>query len=84
MRSSRPDDPAATGRFRLTVRPADASVYVDGAFRGTGREAASLSLSPGRHRVEVVRPGYQTIEKEVQVGPGEPAEMTIELEKGTI
>jgi hypothetical protein len=80
----RSEDPAASGRLKLTVRPADASVYVDGAFRGTGREAASLALPPGRHRIEVVRPGYQTVEKEIEVVPGEPAEMTIDLEKGTI
>src|SRR5512139_1522382 len=35
------DEPAAvtgTGRLRIDVRPTDASVYVDGSFRGTARD----------------------------------------------
>ena len=55
------DEPAAApgaGRLRIDVQPADASVYIDGAFRGTAREAASIKLPAGRHRVEIVRPGY--------------------------
>ena len=75
---------ANAGTLRLDVRPADASVYVDGAFRGTGREAAALRLAPGRHRLEVVRPGYRTIEREVDVAPGQSSEVTIDLEKNSI
>ena len=41
------------GRLQLTVEPEDASVYVDGAFRGTGREASSIKLAPGRHRIDL-------------------------------
>lgn len=75
---------AAAGRLRLFVEPEDASVYVDGAFRGTGREASSLSVRPGRHRIEVVRPGYRTDEREVEVAPGEPTELTISLAKAPL
>jgi hypothetical protein len=80
----REEEPATAGRLNLRVRPADASVYIDGAFRGTGREAASLPLAPGRHRVEVVRPGYRTVEKDVDIVPDEPVEMTVDLDKGAI
>jgi hypothetical protein len=72
---------ALGGRLELRVRPEDASVYVDGAFRGTAREAASLRLAPGRHRVEIVRPGYRTVEREVEVAPGETSRLAIELER---
>ena len=68
------------GSLRLIVRPVDASVYVDGAFRGTGR-LRTLSLTPGRHRIEVVRPGYRTQEREVDVEPGRRAEVEFELER---
>jgi hypothetical protein len=68
------------GTLRLVVRPADASVYVDGAFRGTGR-LRSLSLIPGRHRIEVVRPGYRTLEREVDVQPGRRVEAEFDLER---
>jgi hypothetical protein len=72
------------GKLKLNVRPADASVYVDGAFRGTGREAAVLQLPPGRHRVEVVRPGFRTIERDVEITAGDTADLTVELDKGSI
>src|SRR4029078_5198967 len=65
----------------LDVRPGDASVYVDGAFRGTGRELRQLRLTPGRHRVEVVRPGFRTIERDLDVRSGERANRDIDLDR---
>jgi len=75
---------AVGGTLQLSVSPADASVYVDGAFRGSGREASTLKLAPGKHRIEVVRPGYRTTEREVEIAPGEPTEVTIELERPVV
>ena len=69
------------GRLRLRVQPEDASVYVDGAFRGSGREAGSLLLAPGRHRIEIVRPGYRTAEQEIDAKPGESVPLSITLER---
>ena len=74
----------AVGTLHLNVRPADASVYVDGAFRGSAREASSLRLPPGKHRIEVVRPGYRTQERDVDVTPGAPTDLTIELERPSV
>ncbi|MGE5126975.1 MAG: PEGA domain-containing protein, partial [Betaproteobacteria bacterium] len=71
------------GKLKLEVRPGDASVYVDGAFRGTGREASTLQLPAGRHRIEVVRPGYRTIERDVEVTPGETTDLSVDLEKSS-
>jgi hypothetical protein len=68
------------GTLRLNVRPSDASIYVDGAFRGTAR-LRSLRLPPGRHRIEVVRPGYRTLEQEVEVEPGREVEVNFDLER---
>jgi hypothetical protein len=56
-------------------------VYVDGAFRGSAREASELRLPPGRHRIEIVRPGYKTLDREVDIAPGEATELRIELER---
>jgi hypothetical protein len=76
------EDPASeAGKLQLTVQPEDASVYVDGAFRGTGREAQSLRLAPGRHRIEVVRPGFRTAETEVDVPAGETTRLKVILER---
>jgi hypothetical protein len=72
---------APTGRLQLLVSPQDASVYVDGEFRGTGREAGALALSPGSHRVEVVRPGYRTVERDIEITSRDLAELTIEMQR---
>ena len=50
---------ALGGRLELSIRPEDASVYVDGAFRGSAREASTLRLAPGRHRIEIVQARLQ-------------------------
>jgi hypothetical protein len=68
------------GILRLEVQPTDASIYVDGAFRGTGR-MRSLRLPAGRHRIEVVRPGYRTLEREVEIEPGGEVEVRFELDR---
>jgi len=76
--------PAESGKLRLSVEPADASVYVDGAFRGSGREAQSLELAPGRHRIEVVRPGYRTAERDVEIPAGETTRLEVTLERPSL
>ena len=69
------------GTLRLDVRPDDASVYVDGAFRGTARDLVGVALDPGHHRIEVVRPGFRTVERELDMEPGGNRELSIELER---
>jgi len=75
---------AIGGRLELSIRPEDASVYVDGAFRGSAREASILRLAPGQHRIEVVRPGYKTLEKQVDIAPGQTTDVKVELERPSI
>lgn len=70
-----------TGAVRIEVRPDDASIYVDGEFFGTARRAGNVTLPPGRHRVEVVRPGYRTVERDVDVRPGRTETVAIDLER---
>ena len=77
----RDDTAGDTGSVRLQVSPQDASVYVDGEFRGSGRQSTNLKLRPGRHRIEVVRPGFRTVERDVEVEPGRSTEVEVELEK---
>jgi hypothetical protein len=69
------------GSLRLDVQPADASVYVDGDFKGTGRQIRALSLPAGRHRVEIVRPGFRTVEREVEVRPGQTTDLDVDLDR---
>ena len=68
-----------SGELRLSVRPGDAVIYVDGEFRGPGRQVRRLELPPGRHSIEVVRPGFQTFERAVDVERDRPADLDVEL-----
>jgi hypothetical protein len=69
------------GHLRLDVQPADASIYVDGQFRGTARQVAELELPPGRHRLEIVRPGFRTDDRDVDVEAGRTRDLKIELQR---
>jgi len=79
------DARAEPGRLQLRVVPADASIYLDGRFLGTGEELArlhsSLLVDAGSHRLEVVRPGYESVEKEFVAVAGEEIELKLELEE---
>ena len=72
------------GRLQLGIVPADASVYLDGRFLGTGEELARLHsgllVDPGQHRLEVVRPGYRSVERSFEASAGAEVELEIELE----
>jgi hypothetical protein len=70
-----------SGRVRLEVRPDDASVYVDDEFRGTAREARIMKLPPGRHVIELVRPGFATERREVTIVSGESQDVLVELRR---
>ncbi len=83
-RAEQDENVALGGNLELTVRPEDASVYVDGAFRGSAREASTLKLAPGPHRIEIVRPGYKTLEKQIDIVPGQTTDVKLELERPSI
>ena len=84
--SGRGDARAEPGRVLLDIQPADASVYLDGRFLGTGSELARLHsgllVDRGSHRLAVVRPGYRQRELQFVVEPGEDLELEVELEPG--
>ena len=73
------DGNAAPGLLTLNVTPADASVYLDGRFVGSARQTGELELRPGRHRVEVVRPGYRTAERELAIETGRTQTLSLDL-----
>jgi hypothetical protein len=78
------EETSGRGRLRLDVEPEDASVYLDGRFVGTGTELGmmrgGLPVSPGEHRLAVVRPGRKAEERNFQVEPGEEVELEVDLE----
>jgi len=84
-RESDERDPArrsGNGTLRLEVRPKDASIYVDGEFWGNGVEEP-LRLPAGRHEIAVVRPGFHSIEREVDIRSGESFDLEIDLRRAS-
>jgi hypothetical protein len=77
--------PADQGRLRFEIEPDDAAVYLDDRYVGTAEELGGLSrglrVTPGRHTVTVVRPGYATKTVDVESSPGKAIDVVIELEK---
>lgn len=56
-----------------------ASVRVDG--EPAGRVPLQLSLAPGKHRVEVLRQGYRTVERTFEARAGATEQMYLELRR---
>jgi PEGA domain len=75
-----PSRDAGRGVLEFQIEPADASVYIDGEFFGKASQMSRVDLPPGRHRIEVVRPGYKTEEAEVEVG-GDAKKVVVKLER---
>lgn len=68
-------------RVRIAVTPADASIYVDGRFVGTGEQLGgrfgALLLEAGKHTVEIVHPSYETHTIDFEVGSGEELSLDV-------
>jgi PEGA domain len=56
----------------------DADVVIDGKTMGKTPLAQSLSIAPGHHVVELRRAGYDAARKELELGDGAVAELSLE------
>jgi hypothetical protein len=73
------------GELRLKVQPADTIVDIDGRLLGMadllhGSEALR-HLPLGTHTLRFSRPGYQTAERQIEITPDHPAQITVDLER---
>ena len=72
-------------RLALVVIPGDASVYLDGKLLGAAADLVNrdgdLIVDPGTHKLELLRPGYQPVTREITVKPGELLSLDIAMEK---
>ncbi len=71
-------------RLTLSVVPPDAAIYLDGRFLGTGddilRANGTITVDPGDHELEVVRPGYESKTTSFSAEAGEDVNLKVELE----
>jgi hypothetical protein len=72
--------PTVTAEVELSVKPRRAAVFLDDGFVGHAHEfAAGMRVSPGKHRIKVALPGYQTFETEINLLPNQKSQVKTEL-----
>ena len=64
-----------TGSLRLKIKPRDAQVFVDGYFVGNVDSFDGvfqrLTIEAGAHKIEIRAPGYETLQFDALITPGE-------------
>ena len=77
-----------TAQVKMSVAPNRAAVFVDDRYVGHVDEfdgpGQVLLLAPGRHRVKITLPGYQTFETEINLLANQKFELKTDLFKGSI
>jgi hypothetical protein len=54
----------------LEIQPKEAAIYLNGKFWGISPESGvikNIRLEPGKYTLEIIKPGYQSIKKELDV-----------------
>jgi hypothetical protein len=78
--------PAVTSTVKISVNPSRAAVFLDGLFVGHVGEfdgaGQGLLVAPGRHKIKIALPGYQTFETEITPLPNQKVEVKTDLVKG--
>jgi len=76
-------DEAGGSRLVLRLRPDDAAVYLDGRLLGAGEGlggADGTAVAPGRHVLEVVKPGFAPYKTTLVLQDGETRNVAVRLE----
>lgn len=65
----------------IKVQPGDASITVDGERWQSSGDRLEIQVTPGEHRIEIQKDGYQPFSTTVRVRPGESSPINISLTK---
>ncbi len=86
QKDTRVQMPTATAEVKLSVNPTRAAVFVDGVmvghvgeFSGVGK---AMLVGPGKHKIVISLPGYQSFETEVNLAANQKFEIKTDLLKG--
>jgi PEGA domain-containing protein len=78
--------PQVTAEIKLDVNPNRAAVFVDGVFIGHVAEfggiGRALLVTPGKRKVTITLPGYQTFETDIELVANQKSTIKTELVKG--
>jgi PEGA domain len=77
--------PSVTAEIKLSVDPDRAAVFVDGLLVGHAGELGgigkSLLVAPGKRKITISLPGYQSFETEVELAPNQKFTLKTKLLK---
>jgi hypothetical protein len=65
----------------IRVQPADAVVVVDGERWQSSGDRLDIQVTPGEHRIEIQKDGYQPFSTTVRVRPGDSSPINVSLTK---
>ena len=78
--------PTVSAEVRLSIDPDRAAVFVDDQYAGHAREfggaGRAMLLSPGKHRIKITLPGYQSFKTEIEVRANQKYDIKTQLPKG--
>jgi hypothetical protein len=78
--------PRITAEIKLKVNPDRAAVFVDGVFVGHvaefGGMGRALLVAPGKRKITISLPGYQTFETDIEMVANQKSMVKTELVKG--
>jgi hypothetical protein len=78
--------PQVTSEIKLDVNPNRAAVFVDGVFVGHvaefGGVGRALLVTPGKRRIRISLPGYQTFETDIDMVANQKSTVKTDLVKG--
>ena len=72
-----------TAQVKTAVNPDRAAVFLDGMYAGHAHEfggaGRAMLVSPGKHKIQIKLPGYQTFETEIEVVANQKYEIKTDL-----
>ena len=78
--------PTVSAEVKLAIDPDRAAVFVDDQFAGHAHEfgggGRAMLLSPGKHRIKITLPGYQSFDTEIEVRANQKYDIKTQLPKG--
>jgi hypothetical protein len=84
-KDARTQFPTVTSEVRLSVNPNRAAVFVDGVFVGHVDEfdgiGQAMLIAPGKHKISLSLPGYQTFETEIDLLADQKFQLKTDLVK---
>ena len=72
----------ASSTIAIRVQPGDAVVLIDGErWQTSGGDRLDVQVTPGEHRIEIQKDGYQPFSTTVRVRPGDTSPINVSLTK---